>query len=301
MDARFDGIAEFVAATRLGSFTAAAAELGLTKSAVGRAVSRLEARLGAKLLHRTTRRLTVTPAGEAWLEHCVAALAELARGESELVLARDLPGGEVRIDLPTALGRLLVMPVLLQLARRYPALRLDVSFTDRRVDLVSENIDLAVRIGVLDDSADLVARQIGVQHMVIVASPDYLARRGVPRAAADLELHDCIVGRRQGNRTGWLLRQPDGSIGTQPISVKHELRDFETVLMAVRAGEGLAQLPSWMVRDDTRDGKLVAVLEDMCGGEVPINLLWLRTQALPAKLRVIIDGLVEGMRAHTII
>jgi DNA-binding transcriptional LysR family regulator len=119
MDTRFDGIAEFVAVTRLGSFTSVAAELGMTKSAVGRAVSRLETRLGSKLLHRTTRRLTLTPAGEAWLEHCVAALAELDRGESALMFARDTPGGEVRIDLPTAFGRLFVMPVLLDVAERY--------------------------------------------------------------------------------------------------------------------------------------------------------------------------------------
>jgi DNA-binding transcriptional LysR family regulator len=296
MDTRFDGIAEFVAVTRLGSFTAAAAELGMTKSAAGRAVSRLEARLGSKLLHRTTRRLSLTPAGEAWLEHCVAALAELDRGESELILARDMPGGEVRIDLPTAYGRLLVMPVLLDVAERYPALHLNVSFTDRQVDLVSEHIDLAVRIGNLDDSADLVARQIGIQHAVIVATPGYLARRGVPRSEPDLGTHDCIVGRRQGNRAGWLLKQPDGSIARHAVSVKHEIQDFETVLRAVRAGHGLAQLPSWMVQDDIRDGKLVTVLDGMSGGEVPINLLWPRTKTLPAKIRVIVDGLVRGMR-----
>jgi DNA-binding transcriptional LysR family regulator len=296
MDTRFDGIAEFVAVTRSGSFTAAAAELGLTKSAVGRAVSRLEARLGSKLLHRTTRRLILTPAGEAWLEHCVAALAELDRGESELMLARDTPCGEVRIDLPTAFGRLLVMPVLLELAKRFPALHLNVSFTDREVDLVSEHIDLAVRIGNLDDSTDLVARQIGVQHVVIVGTPGYLATRGVPHSQADLKIHDCIVGRQQGNRVAWLLRQPDGSIARQAVSVKHEIQDFETVLSAARAGHGLAQLPSWMVQDDIRDGKLVTVLDGMSGGEVPINLLWPRTKALPAKIRVIVDGLVRWIR-----
>jgi len=296
MDPRFDGIAEFVAVTRLGSFTAVAAELGVTKSAVGRAVSRLEARLGSKLLHRTTRRLILTPAGEAWLEHCVAALAELDRGQSALTLARDTPSGEVRIDLPTAFGRLLVMPVLLEVAERYPALQLNVSFTDRRVDLVSENIDLAVRIGNLDDSADLVARQIGVQHMVIVGAPGYIAKRGAPRSQADLKAHDCIVGRRQGNRIAWLLKQPDGSIARHAVSVKHEIQDFETVQRAVRAGHGLAQLPLWMVQDDIREGKLLTVLDGMSGGEVPINVLWPRTKALPAKIRVIVDGLVRGMR-----
>jgi DNA-binding transcriptional LysR family regulator len=296
MDTRFDGIAEFVAVSRLGSFTAVAAELGITKSAVGRAVSRLEARLGSKLLHRTTRRLILTPAGEAWLEHCVAALAELDRGESELMLARDMPGGDVRIDLPTAFGRLFVIPVLLEVAERYPGLHLNVSFTDRRVDLVGENIDLAVRIGNLDDSSDLVARQIGVQHVVIVGSPIYITRRGVPLSQTDLKSHDCIVGRRQGNRIAWLLKQPDGSVARQDVSVKHELQDFETVLMAVKAGHGLAQLPLWLVQDDIRDGKLLTVLDGMSGGEWPINILWPRTISLPAKIRVIIDGLVQGMR-----
>src|SRR5262249_9876818 len=222
MDTRFDGIAEFVAVARLGSFTAVAAELGMTKSAVGRAVSRLEARVGSKLLHRTTRRRILTPAGEAWLEHCVAALAELDRGESALMLARDTPGGDVRIDLPTAFGRLFVMPVLLDVAERYPALRLNVSFTDRRVDLVGENIDLAVRIGNLEDSTDLLARQIGVQQMVIAGASSYIAKRGVPRSLADLKAHDCIVGRRQGHRIAWLLKQPDGAIAQHAVSVKHE-------------------------------------------------------------------------------
>jgi DNA-binding transcriptional LysR family regulator len=296
MDTRFDGIAEFVAVTRLGSFTAVAAELGMTKSAVGRAVSRLEARLGSKLLHRTTRRLILTPAGEAWLEHCVAALAELDRGESALILARDTPCGEVRIDLPTAFGRLYVMPVLLDVAERYPALQLNVSFTDRRVDLVAENIDLAVRIGNLEDSADLLARQIGVQRMVIVAAPSYVAKRDVPRSLADLKVHDCIVGRRQGNRIAWLLKQPDGSVVRHAVSVKHEIQDFEAVQTAARVGGGLAQLPLWMVQDDIRDGKLLTVLDGMSGGEVPINVLWSRTKALPAKIRVIVDGLVRGVR-----
>jgi DNA-binding transcriptional LysR family regulator len=293
MDSRFDGIAEFVAVARLGSFTAVAAEFGATKSAVGRAVSRLEARLGSKLLHRTTRRLTLTPAGEAWLEHCTAALDELDRGESALLLARDTPSGAVRIDLPTAFGRLHVMPVLLEVAERYPALNLNVSFTDRRVDLVGENIDLAVRIGNLDDSSDLLARQIGVQHMVIVGAPGYIARRGTPRSWADLKSHDCIVGRRQGNRIAWLMKQRDGATVRQAVPVKHELQDFETVLMAVKAGHGLTQLPLWMVREEVRSGDLRIVLDGLSGGELPINILWPRTRTLPARIRVIVDGLAR--------
>ncbi|SDE74423.1 transcriptional regulator, LysR family [Massilia sp. PDC64] len=293
MSTRFDGITEFVAVTQLGSFTAAATELGMTKSAVGRAISRLEARLDTKLLHRTTRRLTLTPAGEAWLEHCLAALAELDHGQSALLLARDTPCGRVRVDLPTAFGRLHIVPVLLAVAERYPALNFNVSFTDRRVDLIGENIDFAVRIGNLDDSTDLVARKIGVQHMMIVGAPSYLAKRGAPQRPSDLASHDCIVGRRQENRIDWLVKTPDGATVRQTVPIKHEFQDFESVLMAVRAGHGLTQLPSWMVQDDIRCGALQIVLDGMSGGELPINLLWPRTKTLPARMRVVIDGLTQ--------
>jgi DNA-binding transcriptional LysR family regulator len=292
MNTRFDGIAEFVAVAQLGSFTAAANQLGVTKSAVGRAVSRLEARLRAKLIHRTTRRLTLTVDGAAWLEHCMTALAELDHGESALRLAHDAPSGRVRIDVPTAYGRLVVMPRLLELAARHPALMLAVSFTDRRVDLIGEGIDLAVRIGSLDDTPDLVARSLGVQQLVICGSPSYLAARGIPAAATDLATHDCIVGWRHAHHVAWLLKQPDGTIAPQFIPVKHEICDFEMLLSAVRAGLGLAQLPLWMVAQDIERGALVTVLDGMSGGELPVNVLWPRTPTLPARVRVVVDALV---------
>lgn len=293
MDSRFDGIAEFVAVANHGSFTAAAGELGITKSAVGRAVSRLEARLGAKLLHRTTRRLTLTADGQAWLERCVSALAELDHGEDALKLARDAPAGRVRIDVPSAFGRLFVMPRLLDLAARFPALMLTVSFTDRRADLIGEGIDLAVRIGNLDDTSDLVARPLGVHHLVICGAPDYLAARGIPSGQADLARHDCIVGWRHTHHVPWLLKQPDGSFAPQVVPVKHEIRDFEMLVHAVRAGLGLAQLPLWMVAEDLRRGTLATVLDGLSGGEQPVHLLWPRTTLLPARVRVIVDELLR--------
>ena len=215
MNMQFDGIAEFVAVAQLGSFTAAADQLGITKSAVGRAVSRLEARLGAKLLHRTTRRLTLTSQGEAWLENSMAALAQLDRGESILKLSQNTPAGQVRIDLPTAFGRLFVMPVLLELVSRCPAILLKVSFSDGQADLISEGIDLAVRIGAIDDTAHLIARRLGAQQLVICAAPDYLAERGTPLNPADLAEHDCIVGWQLSRHATWLLKQSDGSFAPQ--------------------------------------------------------------------------------------
>jgi DNA-binding transcriptional LysR family regulator len=257
-------------------------------------VSRLEARLGAKLLHRTTRRLTLTSQGEAWLEHCTAALAQLDRGEGILRLSQNTPAGQVRIDLPTAFGRLIVMPVLLRLVSRCPAIQLKVSFSDGRPDLVGEGIDLAVRIGALDDTADLIARQLGAQQLVICAAPGYLAKRGTPSTPADLAEHDCIVGWQLTRHATWLLKQSDGPFAAQVIPAKHEFCDLEMVLAAARAGRGLAQLPLWMVQDDVQGGKLVTVLDGMSGGEVPITLLWPRTRALPTKVRVIVDELVKN-------
>lgn len=267
----------------------------MTKSAVGRAVSRLEARLGSKLIHRTTRRLTLTADGEAWLEHCMTALSELDNGESALKLARDAPSGRVRIDLPSAFGRLFVMPRLADLAARYPALMLAVTFTDRRADLISEGIDLAVRIGGLDNTPDLVARSLGVHHLVICGAPHYLAARGVPMTPTDLAKHDCVVGWRHVHHVAWLLKQPDGSFAPHVIPVKHEIGDFEMLLSAVRGGLGLAQLPLWLVAEDIQRGQLITVLDGMSGGEQPIKLLWPRTPTLPAKIRVVVDELLRNV------
>ena len=298
MDNRFDGLAEFVAVARLGSFTAAAAELGVTKFAVARAVSRLEARLGVKLLHRTTRRLNLTTNGIVWLKYCRAALSELDHGEEILSNAQLEPSGQVRIDLPSAFGRIHVLPRLINLAGRFPALMFTLSFSDERVDLIRQAVDVAVRIGTLDHSPDLVARPLGMQKMIICAAPDYIAARGTPRSEADLAQHDCIVGWRSGHDAHWLLKQLDGSIAPSVVPVKHEVWDHEALLATVRAGLGLAQLPDWLALEGLQRGHLVEVLDGLSGGELPINILWPRLGSVPpARLRVVIDeiaGLAKG-------
>ncbi|HEY4261755.1 MAG TPA: LysR substrate-binding domain-containing protein, partial [Schlesneria sp.] len=251
-------------------------------------------------LYRTTRRLTLTSDGKAWLEHCLAALAELDKGENGLSTAQHEPSGRIRIDLPTAFGRFFIMPLLLDLTERYPALKLNVSFTDRMVDLIGEGIDLSVRIGALEDTPDLIARSLGVQTLVICGTPDYLAARGTPLSGADLDDHDCIVGWRHEHDVEWSLKQPDGSIARRVIPVKHEIRDYEMMLAAIRAGCGLGQLPFWLVHDDLRSGRLVTVLDGSSGGESPINILWPRTPTLPTKTRVVIDEIVKNADRLTV-
>lgn len=287
---QFDGISEFILAAQLQSFTAAALQLGVTSSAVGKGVSRLERRLGVKLLHRTTRKLTLTNDGEAYLATCLRVTEEL--GDTEDCLSNGLaePRGRLRIDLPAAFGRRYLAPTLVALVRQHPQLDLTLTLGDRTVDMVGEAIDLAVRIGALKDDAALVARRIGEQHLVICAAPDYLRRRGPVTSRAALLEHDCVISWRKGLRASWLLQGPGGRIEEQEIHVRHELDDGETMLQSVLDGCGLAQLPTWLVHEHLRTGALTTVLDEYAGASMPIHVIWPRTRYIQPKVRVVIDA-----------
>ena len=293
MDDRFAGIREFVLAIDKGSLTAAAAHLGVTGSAVGKSISRLEARLGVQLLHRTTRRIDLTSEGEAYLLSCRRVMEELDQTEGFLATGHREPIGRLRIDLPTTFGRRHIVPPLLALAMRHD--RLDLSFTlrDRAVDMVGEGIDMAVRIGTLGDYPDLVARRLGDQHMMICAAPAYLARKGTPSTYADLARHDCLAGWQRGNKPSWLLRDDHGIITPREVTVRHGLPDGDALLDACLAGCGLAQFPGWLAGDAIRSGALKPVLADISGGSMPIHVIWQKTRHLQPKVRVAVDALVS--------
>ena len=186
---RFAGIRAFVQAVEAGSFSRAAQQLGMSPSSVGKAVARLEQRLDVRLFHRTTRSLSLTDEGLAFHDSCVRALAELEQAESTLAERRIQPAGRLRIAVPVLLGRDWVMPLLLQLAADYPALEIEARFSNQPVDFAEQGCDLAVRIGLLDDSASLAARQLGVQKLVVCAAPAYLARHGAPVTPQALNGH----------------------------------------------------------------------------------------------------------------
>lgn len=293
MEDRFAGIREFVLTIDNGSLTAAAARLGLTGSAVGKSISRLEARLGVQLLHRTTRRIDLTNEGEAYLVSCRRIMEELDQTESFLATGHREPIGRLRIDLPTTFGRRHIVPPLLDLAARHE--RLDLSFTlrDQAVDMVSEGIDMAVRIGTLGDYPDLIARRLGEQHMVICASPSYLARKGVPATHADLFQHDCMAGWRRTAKPTWLLKDASGVNTPHEVPVRHELPDGDALLGACLSGCGLAQFPRWLAGDALSTGALVPVLGDISGGCMPIHVVWQKTWHLQPKVRVAVDMLVH--------
>jgi DNA-binding transcriptional LysR family regulator len=290
---RFSGMNEFVLSAQEGSFTAAGLRLGLTSSAVGKAVTRLEERLGTKLVHRTTRRLTLTNEGEAYLSSCLRVLNELEETESYLTTGRSEPVGRVRVELPATFGRRHVLPSLLELSTRHPRLDLSANFSERLADLIAEGIDVAVRIGVLKDDLDIAARRLGEQRLVICASRAYLKRNGIPKTKDDLLVHDCIGGLRRTQRAVWLLRNEQGVSEPVDVKVRHELGDGEAILNTALAGCGLAQLPTWLVGEHLRSGALVQVLDEWTRGEMPIHVIWPRTKYIQPRVRVVIDELVR--------
>ncbi|MGU9855420.1 LysR family transcriptional regulator [Pseudomonas sp. LF245] len=295
---QFDGIPEFILAAQLGSFTAAALQLGVTSSAVGKSVTRLEKRLGIKLLHRTTRKLNLTHEGEVYLASCLRIMEELRGVEGSFLSGVAEPKGRLRIDLPAAFGRRHIAPMLITLARRYAQLDLTLTFGERKVDMVNEGIDLAVRIGDLRDDPELVARRLGEQRLVICAAPQYLQAAAPLQSKADLLAHDCIIGWRSGLRKTWLLTNAKGSVEEQEVRVRHEFGDGEVMLRATLDGAGLCQLPTWLVAEHLRSGALVTVLDDCAGATMPIHVIWPHTRYVQPKVRVVVDALLAMAEQH---
>jgi len=287
-------ITAFVTTAQHGSFTSAAERLGLTKSAVGKSVARLEDRLGLKLFQRSTRRLSLTPDGERYLLSCQNALDVLDQAEAELTSHATHPSGRIRIDLPAAFGRQRVLPYLLKVANQCPELNLTVTFSERFVDLIEEGIDLVVRIGELADSSGLVARRLTTQKLIICAAPRYLEHHGAPETPQGLNYHKCIVGLRRGQPISWLLKEPDGRLTRYPPPPTHEFADGDAMLDAVIAGCGLSQLPLWLVREDLERGTIREVLQGHSGGEMPISALWPASRQMLPKTRYVVDALVEA-------
>lgn len=293
---RLTGISAFVQAVEAGSFALAAERLHLTRSAVGKSIARLEERLGTRLFLRTTRRQTLTTDGQAFYDHCVRALAELDAGAAALSAARLSPQGRLHVSAPVLFGRLCVAPVLLELAARYPKLELQMSLTDRVVDLVDENVDLVLRSGTLHNApADLVARKLGEQTMRLCASPDYLARHGTPRTVAELDGHHGVLYTAGRRDVAWPLADQTGSMRT--VTMKHRLRfdDLETIVAAVKAGAGIARLPCWLIGNDLRQGSLVALMPEASGPRIDVHLAWRRTRHLPSRVRIAIDVLAARL------
>lgn len=281
-------------AVEAGSFTAAAARMGVSKSATGKSVARLEERLRTRLLDRTTRSLNLTAEGRAYYESCLKVLEELNAAETLLASRQRVVSGTLRINLAISFGRLCVMPVLADVADKNPDLELDVSFTDRRVDLVEEGIDLAVRLGDPGDHASLVGRRIGVQRSIICASPAYLDRRGRPSSADELGDHDCLAYAKDGRPLPWAASGPDGIARPFTVHPRHTVSHGDALRDATVNGLGLAYLSTWLAASDIRSGRLEVVPIPTPAEDVPITALWPRSRDLAPKVRAVVDALVAA-------
>jgi DNA-binding transcriptional LysR family regulator len=289
------GITAFVATVQSGSFTEAAERLGITKSAVGKRVTKLEEHLGVSLLIRTTRGISLTTEGECYFQECSEALDLLDKAGQQLQANTNTLMGKLRLDLPAAFGRKCVMPILLQLMDEQPQLMLSVSFNEQFVDALEEGLDLMVRIGPLPDSAHLVARQLAKQNQILCASPEYLEKYGEPENIQELENHRCIVGIRQGAPFYWRLCE-EGTVIQYAPRPFYELADGDAMLQAVLQGKGIAQLPLWLVDSYLKNQQLQRILPESEGYETPINLLWPKGRSMPPKTRYVIDMLLKAAK-----
>lgn len=297
MSSRLIGIDVFVHVVESGSFSEAAHRLGLTRSAVAKAIGRLERRLDTRLFHRTTRTQALTEDGHAFHERCVRALAELDAGEASLRSGKQEPRGVLRVSAPVLFGRHCVAPLLVDLVGQHPGLGLEMSFDDRVVDLIADGIDVAVRIGDLSDSSSLASRQLGAQRMGIWASPTYLLRHGRPENLHDLAGHVGIVYGRAPQNCPWRVRNDQGEFLNVQIRSQLRLDDLEAILDAAASGAGLAWLPCWLVSRHVRADELELLTSGSDVAVTAIHAVWPHTRYLPTKTRAAIDALASGVPA----
>lgn len=282
-------LAIFVKVAERKSFVRAAIDLGITQSGVSNAIKRLEEQTGTRLLARTTRRVGLTDDGAAFFERCRAALADIEEAELVLKEARLKPSGNLRVDMSVAFGRLKMVPLLRAFQAEYPDVRLSLTFTDRYIDLIEEGIDVAVRLGVLQDSS-LIARRLTAAQFTLVATPDYLAKHGRPKSLDDLARHNCLAFTSRDTRLtrDWRFTQGDGESTVTPRG-NMSFSDGGALCEAACAGFGLAQLHDYYLDTEIARGKLVAVLDKFKPRPDPIWLVYPPTRHLTPKVRAFVD------------
>lgn len=278
----------FVQVAHTHSFVGAGRVLGITASAVGKSVARLEERLGVRLFHRSTRSVTLTAEGELFLERSRRILLEIEKAEAELSQVSQAPRGRLKVSLPLVGHPFL--PVLADFKKDYPDVELDLSFTDRRVDVVEEGYDAVLRSGEAPDSR-LSSRLVGDYRMIVVAAPAYLASRGTPGHPSDLAAHSCILFRfpNTGKLQRWPLRQ-DGVELDMQLPAAMICNNLEARVCFARQGIGLAYLPDFAIREWLESGELVQVLHD-CTERGSFRMMWPSSRHPSPKLRVFIDFL----------
>ena len=291
---RMRDISAFVHVAEAKSFTTAAEQIGLSRSAIGKSVSRLEDRLGVRLLQRTTRSVSLTGEGAVFHERCVRLLADLDEAEMSMLSHSHAPHGRLRLELPVSFGRLHVSPILNQFMNKWPELSVSVSFNDRYVDLIDEGVDLAIRLGGSDDGR-LMTRLLAPHRLVTCASPAYLQNHGVPQNIDQLDEHSCLAFIHGGRPVDWRFNV-DGQVRTIAISGRYGATNAEALRDATMAGFGIARLATFLISDDLRAGRLLPILDGLSVDGPAVRAVYPSSRHLSPKVRSFIDELLGAWR-----
>jgi len=288
-------VAVFARVVELGSFTAAADQLGLPKSSVSRSVSRLEEELGVRLLQRTTRTSHLTDAGHAYYERARVALGGLEEAASAAANASAVPRGVVRVTAPNDLGSMKLADIMTRFAKKFPLVHVDLSLSSRVVDLIAEGFDLAVRAGKLSDST-LVARKIGSDSLGVFASPAYLRRKGRPKTLSELSQHDCVLFKSKHGKADWHLTGPDGD---DSVTVRGPLNvdEMSFAIQAVSSGLGIGLLPSAGIRlgSARAEPMPIRILPEYSGGGAGLYVVTPSLRFQPASVTALRDFLIQEL------
>ena len=287
----FAAIPVFVAVVESGGFSAASRTLGVSKSAVSKRINQLESHLGVLLLHRTTRKLSLTEAGERYYEHAAQALSAAGKAEDAVTELQGEPQGKLKISSPMSFGRLHVAPLIPKFMQRYPKLQIDLVMDDRNIDLVAGGIDVAIRSGDMPDST-LIARKLAPLRQVLCASPAYIDRYGMPLTPSELRERNCILFSYSGDANEWTLNKGDKSEAVL-VSGSYRVNNSEAILEALREGVGIGRLPTFAAGPDLKAGNLVRVLESYHIPDHTFYAVFPERQYLPAKVRAFLDFAIE--------
>ncbi|HEY0491816.1 MAG TPA: LysR family transcriptional regulator [Telluria sp.] len=291
---KFQEMQAFVAVVDAGSFVRAAEALGASKAAVSRHIGELEDRLGVRLLNRTTRSLSMTDDGQAFYYHCTELLSLLEEAEGDLSTRSVEASGLLRVSAPVTFGILHLAPLWGDFLARYPKVRLDVSLSDRAVDLVEDGFDLAIRISSVMQPT-LIARKLASTRLVLCASPAYLAQRGTPQHPRELAGHDVIAYTYGAFRDEWTLDGPEGPV-TVKVSPRLYANNGDTCRAAALRGQGVILQPDFLIGGDLASGELVEILPEYSTGELGVYAIYASRRHLPLKLRYLIDFLADAFR-----
>lgn len=285
-------IATFVAVSKAGGYTAAATQTGLTRSAIGKSIVRLEDRLQVRLFNRTPRSFSLTDDGRAFYARCVLVLEELEEAEAMMATRSEAPTGVLRISLPLVLGQLYVMPIVERFLQRWPELRVEAEFTDRLVDLIDEGCDVALRIGEPKYDSSLISKTIASQGMLTCAAPAYLAVAGPTATPDDLRTHHCLFFASAGRALPWAFERDDRKISfSKPARLQADSADV--LCRAAINGIGIAHLPAYLMHDAIAAGQLQVILADYQTAQHPIRIVYPVRKHLSPKVRLFIDFLAE--------